>query len=244
MSKPIIYQLAYSPYCIPITQALTAVGQEFEIREVPNWDRGEILTLTKGSYYQVPVIQFEDRIIYESGTDTLDVARFVDKEFGQDKLFPKEFEGLQQIIVPYIENDVEGTTFKILDSYYLMTLEDVRARGMTIRHKERKFGRGCVEEWIRSRPQLLEKAAQLLCPFELMLAHSPFLLGEVPVYVDFALFGILENLVYREWVEIPKELIRIKEWRDMLRRFRYAMVIERNISADTAGARRKVSSVQ
>jgi len=140
MTKPIIYQLAYSPYCIPITQALSAVGQEFETREVPNWERGEILKLTNGSYYQVPVIQFEDRIVYESGTDTLDVARFVDEEFGQNKLFPKKFEGLQQIIVPYIENDVEGTTFKILDSYYLMTFEDVRARGMMIRHGDISHG--------------------------------------------------------------------------------------------------------
>ena len=93
-----------------MAQALSAVGQEFETRELPNWERGEILKLTNGSYYQVPVIQFEDRIVYESGTDTLDVARFVDEEFGQNKLFPKKFEGLQQIIVPYIENDVEGTT--------------------------------------------------------------------------------------------------------------------------------------
>ena len=45
MTKPIIYQLAYSPYCIPVTQALVAVGQEFETREVPSWERGEILEL-------------------------------------------------------------------------------------------------------------------------------------------------------------------------------------------------------
>ena len=51
MTKPIIYQLAYSPYCIPITQALSIFGQEFETREVPNWERGEILKLTNGSYY-------------------------------------------------------------------------------------------------------------------------------------------------------------------------------------------------
>ena len=106
MTKPIIYQLAYSPYCIPITQALVAVGQEFETREVPNWERGEILELTNGAYYQVPVIQFKDRIVYESGTDTLDVARFVDDEFGQNKLFPKKFEGLQQIIVPCTQNNM------------------------------------------------------------------------------------------------------------------------------------------
>jgi len=224
MTKPIIYQLAYSPYCIPVTQALVAVGQEFETREVPSWERGEILELTNGAYYQVPVIQFKDRIVYESGTDTLDVARFVDDEFGQNKLFPKKFEGLQQIIVPYIENDVEGTTFKILDSYYLMTFEDVRARGTMIRHKERKFGRGCVDEWVRSRPQLLERAIQLLRPFELMLAQAPFLLGDVPVYSDFALFGVLGNLVYRDWVEIPKELVKIKGWRERLSGFRYTTV--------------------
>ena len=103
MTKPIIYQLAYSPYCIPITQALSAVGQDFEIREVPNWDRGEILELTNGAYYQVPVIQFKDRIVYESGTDTLDVARFVDDEFGQTKLFPKKFEGLSRSLSPILK---------------------------------------------------------------------------------------------------------------------------------------------
>jgi glutathione S-transferase len=57
-----------------------------------------------------------------------------------------------------------------------------------------------------------------------MLANAPFLLGDVPVYSDFALFGILGNMVYGDWAEIPKELVRIKEWREMLRRFRCTMV--------------------
>src|SRR5260370_36909066 len=105
MTKPIIYQLAYSPYCIPITQALSAVGQEFETREVPNWERGEILKLTSGSYYQGPVIQFEDRIVSESGTDTRDVARFVDEEFGQNKVFAKKFYGLQHVSEPAMQSD-------------------------------------------------------------------------------------------------------------------------------------------
>ena len=32
-----IYQMAYSPFCIPITAALRACGVAFETREVPNW---------------------------------------------------------------------------------------------------------------------------------------------------------------------------------------------------------------
>ena len=51
-----------------------------------------------------------------------------------------------------------------------------------------------------------------------MLAHAPFLLGDEPVYSDFALFGVLGNLVYKDWVEIPKELVRIKGWREKAER--------------------------
>jgi glutathione S-transferase len=65
-----------------------------------------------------------------------------------------------------------------------------------------------------------------------MLANAPFLLGDEPVYSDFALFGVLGNLVYKDWVEIPKELVQIKGWRERLRGFRYATV-----PAATSGVR-------
>jgi glutathione S-transferase len=45
-----IYQMAHSPFCIPITRALDVCGVPFETREVPNWDRSEILRLTNGTY--------------------------------------------------------------------------------------------------------------------------------------------------------------------------------------------------
>ena len=46
-----VYQLAYSPFCIPITAALAGKGTEFTTREIPVGTRSELLRLTDGTYY-------------------------------------------------------------------------------------------------------------------------------------------------------------------------------------------------
>ena len=50
-----LYEMEHSPYCIPIAQALIALGVPYESKIVPNWDRGDVIRLTKGAYYQVPL---------------------------------------------------------------------------------------------------------------------------------------------------------------------------------------------
>ena len=65
-----------------------------------------------------------------------------------------------------------------------------------IRHKERKFGRGCLEQWREQRGSLLKQLELLLRPFEDMLANRPFLLDERPRFVDFDLYGILGNALH------------------------------------------------
>jgi len=44
-----VYQLEHSPYCIPITRALGALGLSFETRNVSNGDRREVIEITKGA---------------------------------------------------------------------------------------------------------------------------------------------------------------------------------------------------
>ena len=192
-----IHQMAHSPFCIAITRALDACGVSFETREIPNWDRSEILRLTDGAYYQVPVLVHDGRVVIESTPESQDIARYVDATFAGGKLFPARLEGLQAIVIDFIENEVEGHTFKLVDPSWIASLDDVVARGMVIRHKERRFGRDCVEEWARTAAQIRAEADRLLERFEVTLRHSPFVFGELPVYSDFLLFGILGNLTYR-----------------------------------------------
>ena len=191
-----VYQMAYSPFCIPITAALTACGVEFTTREIPNWDRSELLRLTNGAYYQVPVLEHDGRIVTESSADSEDIAHYVDQHFAGGRLFPERLDGLQQIVIEFLSDDVEFQTFRLLDPHTLDKIADPVARGLFLRHKERKFGRGCVEQWRRDAATIRAEADRLLARFEITLRHSPFLFGEAPVYCDFLLYGILGNLTY------------------------------------------------
>ena len=191
-----IYQLAYSPFCIPITAALRACGVPFETREIPNWDRSELLRLTDGAYYQVPVLVHDGRVVTESSGDSEDIAHYVDQHFAGRRLFPERLDGLQQIVIDFLSDDVEFHTFRLLDPYTLDQIKEPVARGLFLRHKERKFGRGCVEQWRKEAAAIRAEADRLLARFEVTLRHSPFLFGETPVYSDFLLYGVLGNLTY------------------------------------------------
>jgi hypothetical protein len=102
--------MEYSPFCIPITAALRATGAEFETREIPNWDRAELLRLTNGTYYQVPVLVHDGRVITESSGDSEDIARYVDTQFAAGRLFPARLDGLQKIVIEFLSDDVEFHT--------------------------------------------------------------------------------------------------------------------------------------
>lgn len=216
-----VYQLEHSPYCIPITRALDALGVPFETRNVPNGDRKEIIEVTNGAYYQVPVLAHDEKVIFESSPSSIDVARYIDRAFAGGCLFPAGWEGLQRIIIPYIEDNVESATFKLVDPFYLRDINDPIEQTMVRRHKERKFGHGCEERWIDERNTLLAEAKRLLSPFDIDLARRPFLFGETPVFSDFALFGVLGNLTYRNYNTIPDSLASLSAWFEKMQTFKF-----------------------
>lgn len=213
-----IYQMAYSPFCIPITAALRACGVSFETKEIPNWDRSELLRLTNGAYYQVPVLVHGGRVITESSGDSEDIARYVDQHFARGRLFPERLEGLQSIVIEFLSDDVEFNTFRLLDPHTLDQITDPVARGLFLRHKERKFGRGCVEQWRRDAVSIRAEADRLLGRFEITLRRSPFLFGDAPVYCDFLLLGILGNLTYGGHNRLNADQSALIEWTDRMQK--------------------------
>jgi glutathione S-transferase len=218
--KTILHELLHSPFCIPIAQALRAAGVDYESREVPNWDRSELLRLTNGAYYSVPVLQHGDGIAFESGTDTQDVAQYVDRTWFGGRLFPEAIEAAHQCMIEFLENEVEARTFKLVDIHWIPTVPDVAHRGMVIRHKERKFGRGCVDAWRRDAAAIRAELDRLLVRFEASLRHQAFLFGDAPVYADFLLFGVLGNLTYNDWNRLSPGQRAIAAWRERLAAWR------------------------
>jgi glutathione S-transferase len=177
---------------------------------VPNGERSYVWKITGQRYYQVPVIRDGRRVVFEEGDASQTVARYLDERFDLG-LFPLEHEGVQDILAGYFENEVEGFGFR---------LNDIHARELVapsdwlpfLRHKERRFGKGCLDAWRKDQRVLMKGLRASLAPCERMLASRPFLLANRPLFVDFDLYGMVGNFLYSGHYKLPAGLGRLAAW--------------------------------
>src|SRR5215467_7090498 len=205
-----LIQFPWSPFCIVQRRILEFSGTPFKIINIPNGDRSLVWRLTKERYYGVPIIRDGKSVIFEVHEESQVIAKYIDTKFGLE-LFPWENEGVQSILWRYIENDIEGVGFKLNDIYW-QEMVPATDRVRFLRHKERKFGRGCLENWRTEQKGLVAQMEARLIPFEEMLMHRPFLLDERPRFVDFDLYGILGNFLYSGHYRLPKAHTCVQEW--------------------------------
>ncbi len=205
-----LLQVPYSPYCIVQRHILESAGIRFRILNIPNGDRSLVWRLTKERYYQVPILRDGKSVLFETDDNSQILAKYLDDKF-QLGLFPPEKDGLQAILWRYFENDIESFTFKINDTNWRQNVPKSDQLRF-LRHKERKFGRGCLDLWAEERPALIEGLTQALVPCEQMLVSSPYLLGKAPLFVDFDLFGMLGNFLYSGQEKIPAAHTRLAAW--------------------------------
>jgi len=205
-----LIQFPWSPFCIVQRRILEFSGAPFKITNIPSQDRSQVWKLTKQRYYGVPTIRHGRNVVFELNDDSQVVAKYLDEEL-ELGLFPPELEGVQSLLWRYIENEVEGASFRLNDIYWRENVPPAEQL-QYLRFKERKFGRGCLDQWRAQRNDWLKLLKERLLPFEKMLAHQAFLLGEQPRFVDFDLFGMLENFLYTGHYELPAAHSQIKNW--------------------------------
>jgi glutathione S-transferase len=71
---------------------------------------------------------------------------------------------------------------------------------------------------------LFGEAERLLEPFDISLARQSFLFGDAPIYSDFALFGVLGNMTYRNYSSLPASLVKLRGWFEKMRTFKFDAV--------------------
>jgi glutathione S-transferase len=182
----------------------------FRIVNIPNGDRSLVWRLTRRRYYGVPIIRDGKTVVFETDDHSQVIAKYLDDKL-QLGLFPRELEGVQSLLWRYFENEVEGFGFKLNDIYWRELVpqsDELRF----LRHKERKFGRGCVDQWRAQQKGLLSGLAQALIPCEQMLVGQRFLVDDRPRFVDFDLYGMLANFLYSGHYKLPAAHTRLKEW--------------------------------
>lgn len=205
-----LIQFPWSPFCIIQRRLLEFSGARFKITNIPNGDRSLVWRLTRQRYYGVPIIRDGRTIVFEVSDESQVIAKYLDSKLRLG-LFPWELEGVQSVLWRYIENEIEGPCFRLNDIYW-RELMPVSEQLLFLRHKERKFGRGCIEQWTAQQEELLHQLEQRLLPFEEMLMFKPFLLDQRPRFVDFDLFGMLGNFLYSGHYRLPRNLKHLAEW--------------------------------
>lgn len=205
-----LIQFPWSPFCIVQRRILEFAGVRFKIVNIPNGDRSLVWKLTRQRYYQVPVIKDGRNVVFEVSDETQVVAKYLDDKLNLG-LFPRELEGVQAILWLYIESEIEGVGFRLNDIYWREFVPESDWLRF-LRHKERKFGRGCIEQWRGQQGQLLKQLGQRLIPFEEMLTDKPFLLDERPRFVDFDLYGMLANFLYSGHYRLPAAHTQLARW--------------------------------
>jgi len=205
-----LIQFPWSPYCLVQKRILEAVGNPFKVTDIPPGDRNLVWRLSKERYYQVPVLRDGRTVIFETGQNSQVIAKYLDQKY-QLGLFPTTWDGVQKILWKNIENEVEEMTFKLNDIHFREFVPKTGHCGY-IRHKERKFGPGCVEEWAGRRKELVAELARRLLPYDQMVCDKPYLLGERPLFVDFDLWGMLANFLYSGHYRFPAVHPRLRRW--------------------------------
>lgn len=205
-----LIQFPWSPYCIVQRRILEFSGAPFKITNIPNGDRSLVWKATRQRYYQVPVLRDGRKAIFETEENSQNISKYLDQKLGLG-LFPKQWEGVQDLIWRYFENEVEGIGFKLNDIYW-KEMVPAGDRLRFLRHKERKFGRGCIDQWREQKGALLAELEQKLIPCEEMLLTRDFLLDERPRFVDFDLFGMLGNFLYSGHYKLPRAHQQLGAW--------------------------------
>jgi glutathione S-transferase len=211
-----LIQFPWSPFCITVKTIMDRHKIPYRVTNIPSHNREAVIKTTKGRAYSVPCL-IDGRATVADFTDFgQEVARYIDRKHKLN-LFPRDQEGLQAILSRYIENDLEGVGFKVNDTYVWPTLPLVE-RVMQLRHKERKFGKGCLTQWTRDRAKLNRQFADLLKPIDNMLSSSEYLIADRPLFVDYNLYGIVENYLFSGKTKSPA-LKQLQRWyRAMSRR--------------------------
>lgn len=209
-----LFQVPWSPFCRVQQRLLQFAGARFRAVNVPYGDRARVWKLTRQRYYQVPVLRDGRSVIFETSEDSQVIAKYLDLKF-QTGLFPPELEGVQSILWRHIEHEIEGLCFKLNDIHWREFVPRSEQLDF-LRFKERRFGRGCLEQWRARAPELQAQLEAALLPFEEMVTYQPFLLGDRPRFVDFDLLGMLDNLSFSGHYGLPAAHRQLARWQQRL----------------------------
>ncbi|HEX6243257.1 MAG TPA: glutathione S-transferase [Polyangiales bacterium] len=179
-----LYRFRYSPFARKVQTVLDLLAIEYDAIEVGYSQRDELAELT-GGYILVPVLMDGGRVL----TESRDICEYLLARPDAAWLSPAALEGAVWGYADFSDGPLEDLMFRIASPDVRAQWRSPGERALYTLVKERKFGAGCVDRWLRERDQLIAGARKLLAPTERTLKRQRFLFGERPTLADAALHG-------------------------------------------------------
>jgi glutathione S-transferase len=180
-----LYRFEYSCFARKVQMVLDLLGLRYEIVEVPFGDRSGLVAVT-GGYVQVPVL------VDDAGKVTVD-SRAICEELLRStrgaRLVPAPWQGPIWGYSDWVDGPLEDVLFRIASPGVRRRFARPADAAMFTFIKERKFGRGCVDEWERTAGELMASARRMLAPTFETLRQQPFVFAATPTLADAALYG-------------------------------------------------------
>ena len=180
-----LYRFRHSPFARKVQTVLDLLRLPYEVIDVSYGERNELAKLT-GGYVWVPVLVDDaDQPIVESRAICEHLLARADAGW----LVPSPLEGPIWGYADFIDGPVEDLLFRVGSPDTRHQWPTASDRVLYTMNKERKFGPGCIDSWLRDRDSLIQRAANLLAPSFSTLGKQRFLFGDTPTLADAALHG-------------------------------------------------------
>lgn len=165
---------------------LELLHHPYELVEVAYADRNELAELTSGYVYVPVLVTDAGQVVVES---RVICQRLLEASPGHT-LVPSPLEGPIWAYHDFVDGPLEDVMFRIGSPATRAAWPTPGERALYVMNKERKFGAGCIDAWLRDQPALIAKARTLLAPSLSTLTKQPFLFGDAPTLADAALYGV------------------------------------------------------
>jgi glutathione S-transferase len=180
-----LYRFRYSPFARKVQMLLDLIGARYDAVEVAYGERTELAELT-GGYVYVPVLVDDDGAVV---VESREICEHLLRRPDARHLVPPPLDGPIWAYADFADGPLEDVLFRIASPAVRDAWPSASDRALYVLVKERKFGAGCVDAWLRDRDELIARARKLLAPTVRTVAARPFLFGDAPTLADAALYG-------------------------------------------------------
>lgn len=205
-SRPLLYSMPISHYCVAADRMLAYKGIAFDTEYVPYHDKRELIKATGQDY--VPTLVWDGKPVM-----WYDISDFLEKVRPRPSLYPKGQKGLATTLEHWGHQVLEERVWRYVVTKVPPVFRDDGERWVFEEMQTRARGPWHVLEMRRD--EFREDMVEHLGMVESMLDGRDWVLGE-PSLADFGVYGSMSPLL-TVGEKVPKELPRLARWVNRVR---------------------------